>query len=172
MSARASRPRRGRGGGEAFDSAVGRARGLPGGLVVEPARLRRDVTRRSPSTAARATVATTPGLHTRTGPSRARRHRDGGLSKHGSRIDSPANPRSQSRASCRRPVSTLKTHKKPAFGRTSAPPTPRDASARDTPPINLTHNLGYTTNPPRAPPPQPFDAAAPLDAAAAPPRKR
>ena len=109
----------------------------------------------------------------RTGPSRARRRRDGGLSKHGSRIDSPANPRSQSRASCRRPVSTLKTHKRRPFGRTSAPPTQRDASACGLVPVNLTYNLGYyTTKPPRAPPPQPFDAAAPKDAAAAPPRKR
>ena len=53
--------------------------GAPAGVLadlpVERARLRRDVTRRSPSTAARATVATTPGLHTRTGPSRARRRR-------------------------------------------------------------------------------------------------
>ena len=103
-----------------------------------------------------------------------------GFSKQGTRTGSPANPRSQSRASCRRPVSTLKTHKRRPFGRTSAPPTQRDASARGLVPVNLTHNLGYyTTNPPRAPPPQPFDAAAPKDAAAAPkdaaaapPRKR
>ena len=75
---------------------------------------------------------------------------------------------------------TLKTHKRRPFGRTSAPPTQRDASACGLVPVNLTYNLGYyTTKPPRAPPPQPFDAAAPKDAAAAPkdaaaapPRKR
>ena len=67
----------------------------------------------------------------------------------------------------------LETHKKPAFGRTSAPPTQRETRPREArPQVNLTHNLGYTTKPPRAPPPQPFDAAAPKDAAAAPTRKR
>ena len=60
----------------------------------------------------------------------------------------------------------LVTHKKPAFGRTSAPPTQRETRPREArPQVNLTHNLGYTTKPPRAPPPQPFDAAAPKDAA-------
>ena len=68
-------------------------------------------------------------------------------------------------------LETHKRHKKPAFGRTSAPPTQRDASARGTPRLNLTHNLGYTTNPPAraaaavrrrtTPPPRPLANDAP-----------
>ena len=41
-----------RGGGEAFDAAVGRAPGVLADRAAERPRLRRDVTRRSPSTAA------------------------------------------------------------------------------------------------------------------------
>ena len=51
-----------------------------------------------------------------------------GFSKQGTRTGSPANPRSQSRASGRRPVS--KHTKSRPFGRTSAPPTQRETRRR------------------------------------------
>ena len=140
---------------------------------MEPARLRRDVTRRSLSTAARATVATRRLDYTL---ARGPQGHVGAVARlfearNADRQSSePTKPKPRVTAAAG--LETHKRHKKPAFGRTSAPPTQRDASARGTPRLNLTHNLGYTTKPPRAPPPQPFDAAAPKDAAAAPPRKR
>jgi hypothetical protein len=131
--ARRRRPRRG--GGEALDAAVGRARGRPGGPGVERARLppRRHGVRcggRAPPPVQRLLRRRATNSH---GALKGTPAPSRGFSKQGTRTGSPANPRSQSRASRRRPSAGLETHKKPAFGRTSAPPTQRDAPARGTP---------------------------------------
>ena len=93
------------------------------------------------------TVATTPGLHSRTGPSRARRRRDAALR---SKERGPAVQRTHEAKAARRVNGRSRNTQKTALGRTSATSTQRDAFAQGTPRINLTHNFRLLDDPPRA----------------------